>query len=310
MNSLTIPRARRPVNARVIAVSPPAAIARRCGALVAGLGTEQERGARLHRRRAGGERCARVGRVGDPAGRDERQSTTSMLASSSSSGRSGPSSSLHEPRWPPASAPCTTRTSAPAARAARASCGARDGHPHLAAGAVHALDELRRRAARRSSRRPAPARPRRRRASRRTRRRRSAARRARRRSARRRLRARSRSARSRSSSTGSSREHEEVDPERRVRQLPRAGEICSASALGAQVPGRDEAEAAGVRDGRGELRRRRPAGERCQDDRDGEVDHAGEPAEHEPEERVPHASPARTRGRRRRARRPRSPRAG
>ena len=97
----------------MIAVSPPRCERARGAAVRPGLRAEQERRADLRGRRARRERRRDRRAVGDSAGSDERQVVArSDARSSSRSGRSRSSASSSVPRWPPASAPCTTSASA------------------------------------------------------------------------------------------------------------------------------------------------------------------------------------------------------
>ena len=73
MNSFTSPRARRPVNARVIAVSPRGSSRAAVRLARARLRAEEERGADLRGGRAGGERGAHAVAIADPTCRNERQ---------------------------------------------------------------------------------------------------------------------------------------------------------------------------------------------------------------------------------------------
>ena len=185
MNSFTSPRARRPVNARVNAVSPAVATARRCGSLRARLRREQKRRTDLRGSSAGGERCAHPRAIGDPARRDQRQLHRGGRRAQEvmQRRRRRRRSSSQLPRWPPASAPCTTSASAPASSRRLRLRQARHGQPRLGARCTNASDvgslgaAERERDDRRRRRRAPP------RASRRSRRRRSAARRVARRAA-------------------------------------------------------------------------------------------------------------------------------
>ena len=123
MNAFTSPRARRPVNARVIAVSPPAASARRWARSCPPRARAGRRFRSAPAAAPAAERREHAVAIGDSAGRDERHvdralpSRAPARAAARRRRRCPPSC----PRWPPASAPCTTSTSAPAATAARAS---------------------------------------------------------------------------------------------------------------------------------------------------------------------------------------------
>ena len=145
MKPLTMPRASRPVNARVSAVGASPAIARAVLGVRARLGREQERGAELRGRGAGREHGRHRRAVADAAGGDERQAdvgggTSRSSASSPSAVASGRSTNV--PRWPPASTPWSTSTSAPASRAMRASSGSVTVTHTSAAGRAQARHDL------------------------------------------------------------------------------------------------------------------------------------------------------------------------
>ena len=73
MKRLTIPRARRPLKARVSAVGASPANAARCGGLVPASGVSIRAAADLSGRRAGRDDAGDSLAVGDPARGDERQ---------------------------------------------------------------------------------------------------------------------------------------------------------------------------------------------------------------------------------------------
>ena len=169
-----------------------------------------------------------------PPGRDERQCRTRRArrpAARAAAGRSP--SSRQAPRWPPASAPCTTSASAPRRGRVDRLRGRRDGRPDLGPGRLQTRDVVRRRAAEGRTRRP----------------RRLAVEddsqlrgvvvvvesrlaRARRRAGRPPARARPRTRRSPPRATASSCEHEEVRRRAARRSALAPGAICSANASG------------------------------------------------------------------------------
>ena len=132
MKSLTMPRARRPLKARVSAVAREPASASRCGLAGRGLGAAHERRPDL-----GGARRPRPARRRSPAPSAIPPAATSgsplARATRRSSGSSAisprPSASSKEPRWPPASTPCTISASAPTRGGEQRLVELGDGHP-------------------------------------------------------------------------------------------------------------------------------------------------------------------------------------
>src|SRR3954469_23259705 len=144
MKRLTMPRARRPVNARVSAVGALVPSRSRCAGFVPASGASMKAvpacAAAAPAARAAATACASM----RPPVAISGSLVTAAARRSSVRSPTGSAGSSKPPRWPPASAPWTTRAVAPAASAPRTPrggaprrfghprlCGICDGHPDL-----------------------------------------------------------------------------------------------------------------------------------------------------------------------------------